>query len=1198
MENKSRNTGEESGKQTDSKTPVKQTESKISGNVNTMTSITDALDALQSHSREERLEELQSDEAVRGGRLFSADNYRYFQGEKLLNSVDANPVIMKDAQRILRSEALEELDVRLGYQRDVYRRDVNSQNLLGTAILRPKNRTWYAMVTFDRDRVRSAECNNWKCGYTGILMPGQKKKLKICAHELAALLVLQDYLKTHNVGDATTVNAMRFLDAGLKRLPAVSADEDMTECTLVPTLVFEDNMVGMSFRYGRTGGVKPKLFKVKDLRKFYEGTEKHEVMEFGSTWAPVLGEQKLNEAGTQWYGLIRDRIRDESERSARALAGRGGWYESPREYQLQIKDVLPLYGFWLDRAVSILRKYQHTVDCIWREYGYIAEKQTVKISGEEFRPRLTISPLRGMRDEFEGVRLSGQSPDLYQGKDTAFCISDGTLTNINPETARLLKPLTEEAENGQISASIGRTSLPEFYHKMLPELRKIMDIEETGAGVIRDYVPPEGRIVFYLDTLYGSVLGRVEAWYGSECCQVSELVEKGSVTETYRDQAKEAQVAELLLSYLPKYDPQRKVFFSSQEDEIYQFLLNGVDRLMEAGEVHTTQRFRRLGVKKTIGLNMGVTLESNLLDLSVSSSEVSEEELLQILLSYQMKKKYYRLKNGNFLSFENQEQGDVISRLGELMDSLHMTPKQFVQGKMKIPAYRALYLDRMLEDMQGVYADRDRHFRTLVRDFRTGEESDYEIPEALKGVLRRYQKAGYRWLRMLDHCGFGGILADDMGLGKTIQVIAVFASLQGEGKFLVVSPASLVYNWGEELRRFAPELKVSLITGTQKERRLKLKAVEEDQQNQGPDVLVTSYDLLKRDIDAYENIQFRIAVIDEAQFIKNSGTAAAKAVKLIHADTRFALTGTPIENRLSELWSIFDYLMPGFLYPYETFRSMFETPIVKNQDEETAERLRRMVTPFVLRRLKKEVLKDLPDKIEEVRYAGMEKDQQKLYDAQVVLMKKTLESQDDEEFNRNRIQILAELTRIRQICCDPVLCFESYKGSSAKREACLDLIRNAMDGGHKALVFSQFKSMLNLLEADLVKEGIPFYKIVGETPKERRIELVNSFNEDDTPVFLISLKAGGTGLNLTGADIVIHYDPWWNMAAQNQATDRAHRIGQTKVVNVYRLIMKGTIEEKILDLQEAKQKLSDDILSAEGVSSSRIDRDELLALLQ
>ena len=228
----------------------------------------------------------------------------------------------------------------------------------------------------------------------------------------------------------------------------------------------------------------------------------------------------------------------------------------------------------------------------------------------------------------------------------------------------------------------------------------------------------------------------------------------------------------------------------------------------------------------------------------------------------------------------------------------------------------------------------------------------------------------------------------------------------------------------------------------------------------------------------------------------------------------------------------------------------------------------------------------------------MEKDQQKLYDAQVVLMKKTLESQDDEEFNRNRIQILAELTRIRQICCDPVLCFESYKGSSAKREACLDLIRNAMDGGHKALVFSQFKSMLNLLEADLVKEGIPFYKIVGETPKERRIELVNSFNEDDTPVFLISLKAGGTGLNLTGADIVIHYDPWWNMAAQNQATDRAHRIGQTKVVNVYRLIMKGTIEEKILDLQEAKQKLSDDILSAEGVSSSRIDRDELLALLQ
>lgn len=311
---------------------------------------------------------------------------------------------------------------------------------------------------------------------------------------------------------------------------------------------------------------------------------------------------------------------------------------------------------------------------------------------------------------------------------------------------------------------------------------------------------------------------------------------------------------------------------------------------------------------------------------------------------------------------------------------------------------------------------------------------------------------------------------------------------------------------------------------------------------------------------------------------------------------RLALTGTPIENRLSELWSIFDFLMPGFLYGYETFRRQFEALIVKNKDASVTERLQKMVAPFILRRLKKDVLKDLPDKLEEVRYCGFEPEQQRLYDAQVAHLKTMLAASGND--NTDKIAILAELTKIRQICCDPSLLVENYSGLSAKQEACFDLIRSAVDGGHKLLVFSQFTSMLEILEKALKEQQIGYYLLTGSTPKEERVRLMHAFNKDDTSVFLISLKAGGTGLNLTGADIVIHYDPWWNFSAQNQATDRAHRIGQTKLVSVYRLIVRGTIEEKILKMQTDKKDLANMILSGERTSLASLSAEELAALLE
>ncbi|MCD7841206.1 MAG: SNF2 family helicase, partial [Lachnospiraceae bacterium] len=514
----------------------------------------------------------------------------------------------------------------------------------------------------------------------------------------------------------------------------------------------------------------------------------------------------------------------------------------------------------------------------------------------------------------------------------------------------------------------------------------------------------------------------------------------------------------------------------------------------------------------------------------------------------------------------------------------------------KVPLYRALYIDKLLEEHDTLYSTRDRVYRGLVRNFKTVRDSESEPPEKLAGIMRPYQVLGFKWIRTLEEAGFGGILADEMGLGKTLQTISVLLYDYEEKKpgtehpSLVVCPASLVYNWQEEFEKFAPDMRVMPVTGGAASRKKAFAAWDTTQ------VYIISYDLLKRNIAEFSGKEFFYAVLDEAQAVKNSGAAVSKAVKTLNAAHRIALTGTPIENRLSELWSIFDFLMPGFLYSQKEFEQRFAVPVTKNKDQEAVEKLKKMTSPFLMRRRKEDVLKDLPAKLEEVRYVPISGEQQKLYDAQVLKLRNSI-LDGTMENGTGKVKVLAELTKIREICCDPSLLYEDYHEESGKREAVMGLIRQAMDGGHRMLLFSQFTSMLALLERDLKAEGIPYYILTGATSKEKRIQLVHQFNEGNVPVFLISLKAGGNGLNLTGADIVIHYDPWWNFAAQNQATDRAHRIGQTRQVTVYRLILKGTIEERILKLQEEKKDLADQVLSGESASLASLSQEELLELL-
>lgn len=737
-------------------------------------------------------------------------------------------------------------------------------------------------------------------------------------------------------------------------------------------------------------------------------------------------------------------------------------------------------------------------------------------------------------------------------------------------------------------AYIQKEDIPVFCREVLPELEKVFHCVKENFNVA-DYGIEDVSFEIYLDAPQKDFITcKVMAVYGEKKFNVYDTTQELGM----RDMAEEVKVGKMVSFYCNAYDEQEKMMVLAEDEEkMYNLLTEGISTLQEKAEVFVSDALKRVNVSNSPKVSVGVSLSGNLLELKLTSEEMSKEQLIEILSAYKKKKKFYRLKNGDFVNVDEES----MKVLAELQKGLNITDKQLKQEKISVPKYCALYLDAELKEQQGIPITKNKDFRALVRNMKTVEDNDFEVPESLAETLREYQKTGFLWLKTLKNNGFCGILADDMGLGKTLQVITFLQSeMEEEGenkKCLIVSPASLVFNWQSEIERFAPKLSVKVAAGSVAERKELLEGLEDR------DIVVTSYDLLKRDIDLYKDIVFDYQVIDEAQYIKNHNTQAARAVKMIQAGYKLALTGTPVENSLSELWSIFDYLMPGFLYSYKRFREEIEIPIVQNDQEAVMTRLQKMIRPFVLRRMKKEVLKDLPDKIEKNMYAKMEGEQQKIYDANVKRLQLLLDKQSDEEFKNSKIQILSELTRLRQICCNPSLVFEDYKGNSSKTDMCIDLLKNAIEGGHKILLFSQFTSMLEALEKRMDEEKISYYTLTGSTSKEKRRKLVEQFNQDDTSVFCISLKAGGTGLNLTSADIVIHYDPWWNLAVQNQATDRAHRIGQKSVVTVYKLLAKGTIEENIVKLQDRKRELADQILNGEGMEQGSFSKEELLELL-
>ncbi len=785
---------------------------------------------------------------------------------------------------------------------------------------------------------------------------------------------------------------------------------------------------------------------------------------------------------------------------------------------------------------------------------------------------------------------------IIDGKKYTYIIMDEFIyrakKNIKNTTFKLLEIYKK---NYIDEIKFNTRQLPDFFALIEPKIKDNLVIN-IDKEEIKEYIPEELGIKIFLDYNESNyITAELKFCYGDT---EFNPIDENKDLKIARNAIKETECLNQLRKTGFMLDGQNKRFILVSDEAIYNFLTEDIELYMQKFEVMVTDNFKSKKIKEPKIGNIGVKIENNLLVINLENINYDKNEIKEILQRYALKKKYYRLKDGSFIDLESNEN---IEFLNNLESGLGISYEDIENGTISLPIYRSMYMEKILNNLDKSKIKKEESYVDFIKDTsKEKENTTLTLPKSLKGDLREYQKNGFQWLQMLEKYELGGILADDMGLGKTIQVITLILKYKEEQKeklpSIVIAPSSLTLNWKNEIQKFAPTLETIVINGSLEQRKKKIKDIKKY------DLIITSYDLLKRDLELYEkeDITFKYAIADEAQYIKNSNTQNAKALKSIKAETRYALTGTPIENSLAELWSIFDYIMPGYLFKYKKFKQLYEVPIVKDNDMYSMKKLKMLIEPFILRRTKKEVLTELPEKTITILNNEMEDEQQKIYLS--YLAKAKQEAMQEIEINgveKSHIKILALLTRLRQICCHPSLFLEDYNQDSSKLKQCIEIIKDGIEAGHKILLFSGYTSMFDIIEKELLKEDINYYKLTGKTNVNERVELVEDFNQNENvKVFLISLKAGGTGLNLTGADMVIHYDPWWNISAENQATDRAYRIGQKNNVQVYKLITKNSIEEKIYELQEKKSKLIDNVLNTETTFINKLSKDEIMKLFE
>ncbi len=899
-----------------------------------------------------------------------------------------------------------------------------------------------------------------------------------------------------------------------------------------------------------------KIYVVKNMRKFLNALIKQEEMEFGKGFTYIPGLHKFNLTDEKIVDLFTDikEIDGEQNRYYDYFNSGTNSMFSGKKLFLTDKLIFKLFSLAKERTVNI-------------------EMDGVEFTGvnivEGYLPLKFSLGLKG-----SNIELS-QTSKLPEPMDDSFRVFffEGTVYIPPKEQISLYKPLYKLfAKKRNPKMVFNKKEGETFASYVLPMIKKVADEVIFDEKLKDSFYEAPLVIKTYLDKEDSKITASLKFNYGE--VEINPLADnKGKQTNTIliRNITKEENSGQVLRSFGFKAD--NKNYVMENEKDIVSFITEGVEKLQAIGEVYYSEAFKEIKVYGRSNLKGNVRLnEEGMLEFAFQLDGVDNKELKNIFNALREKKKYFRLRQGGFISLEDQG----IQDLGEMLDYLDVKDKDLLEGKMLLSKYNALYLDQKIKDKDMDYVKRSRNFRDLANNIRDVRDMDYSLPEHLETVMRNYQKTGFKWFKTLAAYGFGGILSDEMGLGKTLQTIAFLVSEKGQLPSLVVAPTSLVYNWQSEIEKFAPELNTVVISGSKKQREELMNDMK------SCDVIITSYPLIRRDIDEYKSLYFNYCILDEAQQIKNPASINASTVKELKAKGYFALTGTPIENSLAELWSIFDYILPGYLMTQSKFSKLYETPIIKNNDKTALAELNRHVKPFILRRQKKDVLKELPPKIEQKLVVEMTTEQKKLYAAYLSSAKNEIyEEIKDKGFNKSKIKILSILTRLRQICCDPSVFIEEYTGDSGKMLALQELLEESLGEGHKVLLFSQFTSVLKNISKMLDKSEIKHMYLDGSTKSESRMGLVKEFNEGDSRIFLISLKAGGTGLNLTGADIVIHFDPWWNPAVEDQATDRAHRIGQEKTVEVIKLLAQGTIEEKIFNLQQKKKEIIKSVMDEE-----------------
>ncbi|MBO4816086.1 MAG: SNF2 helicase associated domain-containing protein [Clostridia bacterium] len=1032
--------------------------------------------------------------------------------------------------------------------------------------------------------VASCECMDYFNNYS------------ICKHILATLMRFeQTKFWDHDIQNEMVVNNQKNSSGfhkykNFKNMISTFYNDELEEINKEQNNYLKNNKVKIEvrleydkFSYGMKLDFKigtTRMYKLKDLTDFYTRVTNNEYEKYGDKLEFVHSRESFDENSRDLLDFI---LKYAEILKYSSLTNRYNYYGSSIN-----KSSITLGESTLDEAFDILKNKK-----IQFSYDY----SNTKIEFIENNPNIEFELSKINENELSlNPNIDIFKIHIFNGKKYTYVLQDSKLYRCSKDfNNSILKLIKSFRENYTSEMLLRKEDLKDFYSIVMPKIKNSVKIKGMLQEELDEYRPQKLAVKVFLDFDKDNFLTMdAKFCYGDE--EFNPL-EQNIKINALRNELEENRDLNIFKRTGFMFDTRNNRLILPDDEKIYNFLSDEINFYMQKFEVLVTDNFKTKQIREPKIGTLGVKVENNLLNIDLDKLNISPEEIEDVMQKYKLKKKFHRLKNGTFLNLDENED---IEFLDKLTSGMEIDYKDIKNNTIKLPVNRSLYLNELLKKFKTTKTTKNSEYKQIIENLeKENIDEQIEIPDTMKATLRDYQKIGFKWLETLDSYKFGGILADDMGLGKTIQILSVILSYTNENKekrktSIVISPSSLALNWLQEASKFAPSLKVKVISGKANERRQQIENLEYY------DLIITSYDLLKRDSEKYEekNYSFKYVIADEAQYLKNSKTQNAKAIKNLKGDTRFALTGTPIENSLAELWSIFDFIMPGYLFQYKKFKNAYETPIVKNDDQDAMAKLKMLIEPFVLRRNKKEVLTELPEKTITVLNNSMEEEQEKIYMSYLVKAKQEVADQIKiNGFEKSQIMILAALTRLRQICCHPSLFIEDYKGESSKLNQCMEIIEDAISAGHKILLFSGYTSMFEIIQKQLSERNIKYFKLTGATKVSERIELVDEFNKnDEIKIFLISLKAGGTGLNLTGADMVIHYDPWWNQSAENQATDRAYRIGQKNNVQVYKLITSNSIEEKIYELQQKKSALIDNMLSTKTSFISKFSQEEIMKL--